>query len=336
MSPVHVLYRSLVAILAALVVWAPSMAKADYPPLPPPDPAVHLDRSGLNELILNQATFGAQIGQALTTAIFDDPLRQGSGAILGLGAGILVPILVTRDKPVPSADVVYINQLQRVGITNGILVTGLIQPPFEHELRVMQGTMAGLGLLGLGAALLTKDELALTPGQASALGAGYYYGLVSGALLLNILDVQESPRGLFGGLLVFSNAGLAAAFVLREHFDVNRSRIIWTSIGGAGGAAVGAGLGALFGGVDASPVVMQSGALVGFWGGVIGVFLLTDHLDGFRNRAEIGTRGLIEVDERGRLALGVPLPQPTALPARAAGGAPEMAATVNLFDWRSR
>ncbi len=328
--------RSIGAVAAAVVLFGgvPAAAQQDaHPPLPPPDPDVYLDRSGFNELLINQAIFGLQIGSALTTALFEDQARQASGSLLGLGAGIALPIVLTRDRPVPSGDVVYINQLQRLGLINGILVASLFDDP---DLRTVQGLIAGGSLLGLGASLLTKDILELSPGQASALGAAYNFSLFTGAMLMLILDVAESPREVTASLLAFSNTGLALGFIFRDALDVNRSRVIWTGVGGAIGAGVGAGFGWLVGGAEVSAELMQTSALVGFWAGAITTFLYLVPPESYHQRAELSTGSLLEVGEEGSLKVGLPVPRPMMVPARQAGGGEEIIPSLSLVEWRSR
>ena len=332
--------RRLLAGLLIVAVLSPALqarAAEDFPPLPAPAPEVYLDRSGFGELVYNQMMFGQQVGLALTFGLFDDPLRQVSGLFLGAGAGILLPIALTLDKPIPSGHVAYINNLQRAGAFSGLLLFGLVQPQMSSEMDFFRAAMlysAAGGLLGLGASLLTMNTLELMPGQATAIGAGYWYGMFTGAMLLAMFDVVSSQEAFFGTMLAFSGAGMVTTFLLRDHFRVNRSRIIWTTVGALVGASVGGMFAVLVGGSFVAPPLVYGGTLLGFWGGAALTFTRLVPSDSFRNRANLEQTSLLGVDSRGRVSLGVPLPSLTVLPAASAGDGPKMATTLGILEWR--
>src|SRR5690348_16851159 len=91
--------------LLLVVVLGPSLARADSSPVEPGQlpPEVYLDRTGLPELVIHNTLMGPLFGWSLTNAVFgpDDPVRSESGLELGLGAGIALPFLLTRGRPVP-------------------------------------------------------------------------------------------------------------------------------------------------------------------------------------------------------------------------------------------
>jgi len=266
------------------------------------DPNIYLDRSGLPELVVQSMGLGTQIGLSLTS-FFDDPARVASGAVLGAGLGFGLPLLLNHNKPVHVTQAGIYNFGARLGLINGTLIPMLWN---ENDSKVT-ATMPGiLGLAGLGAGILLYPHSNLTPGQISALSSGLGFGVVSGVLGLMMFNISldSLPSVATAGLL-FANGGVLGAYLARDIFDIDRSRVIMIDFGGIMGAAVGAGFGFLLGGDDAPQQLMAGSVLAGIYTGLITAYILTDGHDHFRRSAS--NEGVAE-DTVGSLKLKTPTP----------------------------
>lgn len=261
--------------------------------------SIYLDRSGMPELVAQSATTGLIIAPLLTTSVFDDSVRQGSGFLLGPILGVALPYLLNKDKPLYTSEALTYNFAQRLGLLNGAIIPILWD---ENDFSVISGVMSltTLGSLGASIALYPKSEL--TPGQLSSLSTGLYVGAATGGLsLIAFSDKNLKSSTIAATFLVSVNAGALTAYMLRDHLDINRSRVLMLDFGALGGAILGAGTGFLLGGESSSAEMISIMAIVGMYGGIFTSYKLTDKMDEYKQSAPAE-------DKSGKVTLNEPSP----------------------------
>jgi hypothetical protein len=295
-------------------------------PLEPEDVPddVYLDRSGMPELTVQSAFHGATIGTLVTQSIFgdSDPNRAAAGTLVGLGLGIGVPILALRKQPVHGAEAALWVAGMRWGLLTGVLLPGM----WGSRTSWHYGATAGvLTLAGLGTAIWAQPRAQLDPGQVSALGSAHTFGTIAAGLVMVIYDVVPDNGLAFSApVLLVSNAGMVAAYVLRDDFSVDRRRIIWADIGGYIGLGAGLGVAYLAVGNDRLRSRLQivgASMLAGMCSGLALGYFASDDLDAYKRSAPPSTLGL---------SLELEPPQPTVIGTVDRRGEPKVVPGVDL------
>jgi hypothetical protein len=291
---------ALLATLRALPAHAQTLAE-----VPGPD---HLDRSGISELVFWQAVNGSISGTMLGYALFADDIRKhcddrppeaertpacsraygraGGVNLLGLAAGISLPLLLTRGKPVPTSTAILINRSTMIGAMHGYIIpfaAGLKpfdpeDPSYELETsdaRWLAGlTLAGdLAGLGTGALLSRRDPL--PPGTLSFLGtlhmSVFFAGMTVGMSLPEDRD-QDDMRVISAASLGLADVALAVALAYADRIDIGRNRVFWLDTGALLGALAGSAVGAIVSGNQSRPIAISSaigmgaGMVLAYWG----------------------------------------------------------------------
>jgi hypothetical protein len=189
------------SLVLALALSAPR-ARAAPDGLAPPDEFV--DRSGLTELVfwqgVNGLLAGSVLGYAATAGQLDahcrttygsdqhhsqackDALGRGAGiTIVGLAAGIGLPLLLTRGREVKTADALLVNRSTLIGAMHGYIIpfaAGL--EPFNtkkidyvvdvDESRWLAGATFAGDVVGAGVGTFLANRYDPTPGTVSFLG----------------------------------------------------------------------------------------------------------------------------------------------------------------------
>lgn len=327
------------AMVLGTVVANAGSAFADglAPPPPPPPPPQQLptsgfgyvDRSGMHEHVLRGAFEGLLVGSSVGYAISsgDGSSRVGTGAVLGLAAGIVLPLALNRGgKEVRSGDVVFINVAQDVGFAHGWFLPMLVQYSdgtttlSRDERRLDLGLAAGISLAAGAVAAATSSQVDLTPGQASALGSAAFWGGAAGALLIGTLAPSGGGRH-WDQAAIVAGVGLADAALLtvwasRSSFDLDRSRVDLMNLGGVAGLLVGVAAAYFIDPNLKNHRVVTASLLAGAGVGIASGFYLSDGWDEFKKSAPApGTSGLSLLElQRGRWSVGVPLPRPMPMP----------------------
>ncbi len=264
------------AMLITLPAFAAPLQPRDVPS------EVFLDRSGMPELVLQNTLLGFYIGGSLTASLTDDPVRQSSGFILGPLLGFGLPFLLKHKKPVHVAEAGFYNFAEMLGLFNGALIPQLWK---EDNEKVLLGMPGALALAGLGAGIALHPTTPLTPGQVSALGSGMIFGTATGWLALAVADINlENAQAFAAAGLLFANGGALAAYLGKDFFDINRSRVIAVDFGGYLGAGVGLGLAFLIGGETTTdnPQLIAAGVLAGIHAGLATTYYLTSDMDAYK------------------------------------------------------
>jgi hypothetical protein len=296
---------------------APVAVPAAEPSTGPLDPrdvpeSVFVDRAGFPELVIHNTLTGPIAGLALTQALFPGQrVRAFSGLPIGLGLGVLLPIVLTGDEPVHASAAAFYNFGERWGLLTGPFVPALWSS--DHHRDYWAATALFFGL-GLGATLWLEPHLQLDPGQVSLLGTGHLFGMIIGGLLMLTFDVVPEGRAAFAApVLLFGNAGLAFALLLREQFSIDRRRVLAVDLAGLVGMVGGAGVGFLItGGNDdwrQKPQVYGLSMLAGLGGGMALGYVLSASLDEYQGGIELLPPGPLGLMQGERVVPGLALVQ---------------------------
>ncbi|HYV48441.1 MAG TPA: hypothetical protein VFA20_26460 [Myxococcaceae bacterium] len=265
-----------------------------------------VDRSGYPELIYHSVSEGTAVGVEIGFALadFNDPAtanRVVLGGALGAAAGLAIPLLTAGSGEVRTGDVVFMGVAHTLGMFNGFFIpftvqlaqcsasigSGCFLDPNLVSSRIDFGVSAALSLGAGAATMLVNRQLNLSPGQAEAIGAGAFWGAAVGFLVaFAVPDAIANQPALLTGLGIGgADGGALAAFLLRDFFDMDRSRIWFIDTGVVVG--IGAGLALAF---FISPGVFNSTAvsIAGIAGGAAGwavAYFATGGLDGFKQGA---------------------------------------------------
>ena len=267
-------------ICVSLGVSATALAKPLEPREVPTE--IFLDRSGMPELVAQSMGTGLILGGLVTTNAFDDPVRQGSGFLLGPTLGASLPYLLNKNKPLHTSEALTYNFAQRFGLLNGFIVPFLWE---EEDPSTFAGVMTVATLGSLGASIALYPKLELTPGQLSGLSTGLLVGGITGVLGLTGFSDDPTPTTGAATLLVTINAGALTAYLMRDYLDIDRSRVLMLDVGIGGGALLGAGLTWLLGGDDASEELYSLMILAGVYGGLFTSYKLTEGFDAYKKSA---------------------------------------------------
>lgn len=265
-----------------------------------------VDRSGYSELVYHSISEGTFVGLEVGFALADPndlgaANRIALGGLIGSAVGLAVPLL-TASGEVRTGDVVFMGVAHTLGMANGFLVPFTVQvaqctassgsscpliSSIATTTRIDFGVSAALSLGAGAATLLVNRQLNLSPGQADAIGAAALWGAAFGFLVgLGVPDAFANQPALITGLLIGgADAGALAGFLLRDFFDMDRSRIWFMDTGVGVGVLAGWAL-AFF----ISPASFNGTAVsvAGIAGGIAGwavAYFATAQLDGFRQNA---------------------------------------------------
>lgn len=303
-----------------------------------------VDRSGFSELIYQSIYEGSVVGVELGIALsdFNTPAttstRIALGGIIGGAAGLAVPLLLSTGE-VRTGDVVFMGAAQTLGMANGLLVpitlqfaqcsaSGGASCAFDFGLtatRIDFAISAGFSLAAGAATLLVNQQMNFTPGQADALGAGAIWGALLGTMIaIGLPPTLQTTPALFTGLAIGgADLGALTAFLARDFFDMDRSRIWFMNLGVGVGAGVGFALAFFispnFDNLAGLSLSVIAGSAAG-WGVA---YLATGGLDGFKQGAP--------ADKPAAVALGTPSIRPLAEVVR---GARSTGIQVNLLQGR--
>jgi hypothetical protein len=283
-----------------------------------------VDRSGFSELIYHSILEGSAVGVEIGIALsdFDTPAtstRIALGSVIGGAAGLAVPLLLATGE-VRSGDVVFMGVAQGLGMANGLLIPLTVQFGQCSALggasctfvfgvtatRIDFALSAGLSLAAGAATLLVNRQLNFSPGQAEAIGGGAIWGALIGVMIGIGLppSAQFSPAVYTGLAIGGADAGALAAFLLRDFFDMDRSRIWFMNTGFLAGAGVGFALAFFINPSFDNLSVLSISTIAGSAAGWGVAYLATGGLDGFRDGAPS--------DKLGAVTLGTPSVRPLA------------------------
>jgi hypothetical protein len=262
-----------------------------------------VDRSGYSELIyhsISEGTFvGVEAGLALTD--INDPAsanRIALGGLIGGAVGLAIPLL-TATGEVRTGDVVFMGVAHTLGMANGFLIpftvqlaqctasAGCVIDPSLAFIRIDFGVSAGLSLVAGAATLLVNQQLNLTPGQAEAIGGGAIWGAMLGFLVgLAVPEaVANSPALLTGLTIGGADAGALAAFLLRDFFDMDRSRIWFMDTGALVGVGAGWALAFFISPSSFNSTAVSIAGIAGAAAGWAVAYFATSGLDGYKQGA---------------------------------------------------
>ena len=293
-----------------------------------PSPEVYLDRSGLNEMIFFNVIYGATLGWmtgSFITGTEQNEYNNGTeqneylprgfgGALFGAGGGLALSLLLTRNKPVLSGDVVFTNWAGRIGLANGVIIPLLFMDWAVTDwdtARLPLGLGIGLSAGAYATSWLLIDKLRPSPGQASAIGAGFMWGNILGLLVMSTfkptIETNKEAKQQLGLMLAVGDIGAAATAIYFAEREVSRSRIMWTDVGGLIGTVAGYGLGFFL--VVDDPQAATGMAIAGMLGGLTLGYILSAGTEQWQKSATVSELGYLVTVHDGKCAVGVSLPR---------------------------
>ena len=281
-------------------------------------PGVFLDQSGRLELIITTSSLGLAVGVMLPMALQANDAWIYGASILAFGAlGITGAIFGSRGVEMTAGQASLISSGTLLGAWNLTALTMIINMNSDQGLST--GLNIGLPLLGAGlgyaGSLLVGRVAKVTSGRvtmatSSAFFLGAYTGLVLGIARIPVL----SDKGTAGwvSLLLSSDIGYVAGWLLHSKLKFSRSRTLLLSLGGVLGAAAGGAVIALTQTLltDERPAY---GMLLGFsLAGIVLATILTRH---FKPENEsnpfsrsLASNGALFGFQGKRWSFGMPLP----------------------------
>jgi len=268
-----------------------------------------VDRSGYPELIYHSISEGTAVGVEVGFALadFNDPATANRvllGGLIGSAAGLAIPLLTAGSGEVRTGDVVFMGVAHTLGMANGFFIpftvqlaqcsaatgSGCFLDPSLAASRIDFGVSAALSLGAGAATMLVNRQLNLSPGQAEAIGAGAFWGAAVGFLVAFAVPdaIVNQPALLTGVSIAGADAGALAAFLLRDFFDMDRSRIWFMDTGVVVGIGAGWAL-AFF--ISPGAFNFTAVSIAGIAGGAAGwavAYFATGGLDGFKQGAPNG------------------------------------------------
>jgi hypothetical protein len=306
---------SIVSTVLLTVCLGVGPARATQDGLTPPPG--YMDRSGLSELIFWQGVNGLFAGGFLGTALFgktiqrecieDDgttgaPVEQnksctaavargGAIPVVGLAAGLSLPFLLTRDKPVKTGDVILINRATMIGAMHGLIVPFVAgADPSDPDDFLLTGGLAFAGdVAGLGLGVYLASRHDFDPGKMSFLGTLHFATFLASISLPEHND-KTDQRLIQGISLGLADAALLVALTQFDKIDIGRHRVFWLDTGTFIGMLGGTALGALIGG-DEERVAAIGGA-VGMAAGLLLTYWSTEGDERYRKRHEFSVAGV--------------------------------------------
>ena len=246
---------------------------------------IYLDRSGMPELVVTSGLTWSIVTPFLTTTLFTDNVRKGSGFLLGPILGFSLPLILNSGKSLHTNEALTYNFFQQVGLLHGATLPLILNIDSQ---KGFAGILGAATLAGTAAGILLNPTLQLSPGQASSLTTGLMVGAATGwiALIATSDQINISNRQSTRVILLSANAGALTTYFLRDHLDIDRSRVIWMDIGSILGTGGGFMLGYLLGGENSSTKLLSIMSLAGLYSGLYLGYDLTENMDKYQKSAD--------------------------------------------------
>jgi len=275
---------------------------------PPPE---QKRKNGNVSLAISQGLVGpATLGVFVPLALkINEPAVYLTGGLLGLGAGIALPLVLTRKHPVTVGQAMVIFSAEAIGGWNGLMLSAAIPPLWNSDTGpfplITAGTLLGAGA-GTAAALLLKPSA----GQVSMFNAGATWGTYFAGISFFVAGVDSAQPAFLHLGLGADGLGLVAA-ILSTQFPISSLRMNLINLSGYAGAL---GLGLVYGIISLAADSTSTGAWFGVLGtgaigGIVTGVVLTRHTDGDRQVTDL-FRGAPIVVEGGHAHFGLPMPTP--------------------------
>ena len=305
------------------------MARAAPDGLAPPEGFA--DRSGITELVFWQGVNGLLAGSVLGYAVTagqlhdacqttetrhsqgcKDALGRSAGiTVVGLAAGIGIPLLVTRGREVKTADTLLVNRSTLIGAMHGYII------PFAAGLDIFDTRridyvvnvdesrwLAGLtfagDVAGIGVGTFLAHRYDPTPGQVSFLGtlhsATFIAALSVGSSFPDKVN-QRDMRFISAVALGLADVALGIGVLYSDRIDIGRNRVFWLDTGAMVGWLAGGGVGSIIAG-DKQRALSIGGAL-GMTAGIVFSYWATSGSESWRQARPTNSLKVVDLDAPG-------------------------------------
>jgi hypothetical protein len=272
-------------------------------------PRARGERSGRGAMVISSTLYGLWLGVA-TDVLFElDNVRAAVAApLVGLGAGLGLSLLVTRDHPIDNAQAWTIITGLEFGSVDGLLWAG----SFDLSAKTVVGATLATGLTSGAVGLLVAKSFHPNQGDVEVIRSGLIWGTAAGVLGILTLSSDPSSNTLLRGAGTAMDLGFLGGLALAASFDVSRERDLIIDAGALGGGVVGFGATALVLGSSLSGHgrLIAGTTLGGMAAGIVTAAILTRHWDEGSSDDEDGApvAALVGRDARGRWSVGAPGP----------------------------
>ena len=329
--------RRLVARLVAATLFV-CLALSVRPARATPDglapPEGFVDRSGVTELVFWQGVNGLLAGSVLAYAVTagqldhhcrrtygpdmkhsqacKDAAGRGAGiSVVGLATGIGLPLLLTRGRPVKTADALLVNRSTLIGAMHGYIIpfaAGL--EPFDtkkidyvvdvSESRWLAGIAFAGDVAGAGFGAFLANAYDPAPGKVSLLGtlhsATFIAAMSVGTSFPDKVD-QRDLRLISALSLGLADAALGIGLLYSDRIDIGRNRVFWLDTGAMVGWLAGSGIGGIIAGDEAR--ALSIGGAAGMTAGIILSYWATSNSESWRQARQDNRKQVVELDGPG-------------------------------------
>lgn len=243
------------------------------------------DRLGVEEpttvaragLAAGQTVHGFVLGLELCVILECDGVRPWTAAMtLGAGTGLTVSLLATSEQGVTPGLARALNHGAAWGGVLGFL-SGVVA---EADGRPLAGLMAAGQLGGMAAGYGLSQVLRPTSADVLLTTIGGLTGMIYYPLITEgILELGQSERAVFGGMMASSVIGGVGAASVAGQIPMSTGRVVLIGAGGALGSLVGLAIPFMIMGEDLTPQGATAGAVLGSAAGFAAAGYLTREWD---------------------------------------------------------
>jgi len=309
-------------------------------------------RGGRTELLAWSTLYGLWLGVAVPASLgADEVTPYGMGLIVGGPAGFLAARRYLQDRPLTLGQARAITfggmwgtwqalgwrEVLGVGerehricypdpVGGGQVCT--IDEETPGEAVYAAAVLGGLAGIGVGAVLANRGPI--SDDVATVVNHGALWGTWYGAVLGMLLDLDSD--GLLTSMLIGGNVGLVGSAMAAPDWNVSRSRARLISVAGVAGLVAGLGLDLLIEPRNERMAIVApaAGSAAGL---LLGAHWTRGHDGGGSGEGGEGPGAGALLDLRdGRVAVGIPFPTPTMVPADRAGARRAPGARWTLFQ----
>lgn len=321
--------RPIGIVVLALIAGA---GNARATPDGPSPPAGYMDRSGLGELVFWQGVNGLLAGSVLGYAVMagqldrhcrttygpdqkysqacKDALGRGAGiTVVGLAAGVSIPLLASRGRALKTGDALLVNRATLIGAMHGYVIpfaAGL--EPFDtkridyvvdvDESRWLAGLTFAGDVVGTSIGSYLAYRYDPPPGKVSVLGTLHSATFIAAMSVGSSFpdEVKQRDLRLISSIsLGLADVALAAGLLYADRIDIGRNRVFWLDTGSVLGWLAGGGIAGIIAGDENR--ALSIGSAVGMAAGIVAAYWATRGSEAWRRSTE--TAKVVEIDGPG-------------------------------------
>lgn len=281
-----------------------------------------LDQEGRAKLVFAGTIYGLWAGIALDIiAGLDDPRALVIPPLVGVGAGLGLSLLATRDREVTNGQSWTTITGFDYGSYSGLLWS--LSARVDSE-RTATAVALGSGLAAGALAATAAWQWRPSAGDAEVLRSGGLWGFATGLLVLPIFAPEAIDDHWATSMAIGMDSGLIAGALIARGSDISRNRMLLIDAGTLTGVVAGFGFGFLATGTpsETEARLLGGATLAGMYLGMGAAIYLTRDMRGEKGPRLAASPGLLARGTDGRWGVGRLLLVPTVSPGLARGRKP--------------